>query len=85
MCESNYSQIRYTQYEKVGLRVNRIEERFKKLKKQGKKAFISFITAGDPDFPTTKALVLELEKRGADIIELGVPFSDPLAEGPVIQ
>ncbi len=65
--------------------MNRIEERFKELKKQGKKAFIAFITAGDPDFATSKALVLELEKRGADIIELGVPFSDPLAEGPVIQ
>jgi tryptophan synthase alpha chain len=65
--------------------VNRIKKRFEELKKQGKKAFISFITAGDPDFATSKALVLELEKRGADIIELGVPFSDPLAEGPVIQ
>ena len=77
--------MRNTIYEKVGLRVNRIEERFKELKKQGKKAFIPFITAGDPDLATSKALVLELEKRGADIIELGVPFSDPLAEGPVIQ
>ncbi len=65
--------------------MNRIEERFRDKKKQGKKAFISFITAGDPDFAISKALVLELEKRGADIIELGVPFSDPLAEGPVIQ
>jgi len=65
--------------------VNRIEKRFKELKKEGKKAFISFITAGDPNFATNKALVLELEKRGADIIELGVPFSDPLADGPIIQ
>ncbi len=69
----------------MGLRVNRIDRKFRELKKQDKKAFISFVTAGDPDFATSKALVLELEKRGADIIELGVPFSDPLAEGPVIQ
>ena len=65
--------------------MNRIGKKFKELKKQGEKAFISFITAGDPDFATSKALVLELEKRGTDIIELGVPFSDPIAEGPVIQ
>ena len=65
--------------------MNRIEKRFEELKKQGKKAFIPFITAGDPDLVKTKALVLELEKRGADIIELGIPFSDPIAEGPVIQ
>jgi len=65
--------------------MNRIEKRFEELKKQGKKAFIPFITAGDPDLATTRALVLELEKRGADIIELGIPFSDPIAEGPVIQ
>ncbi|HHT9123452.1 MAG TPA: tryptophan synthase subunit alpha, partial [Candidatus Wunengus sp. YC63] len=47
--------------------------------------FIPFITAGDPDLQTTKALILELEKRGADIIELGIPFSDPIADGPIIQ
>ena len=65
--------------------MNRIEKRFEELKKQGRKAFIPFITAGDPDLITTRALVLELEKRGADIIELGIPFSDPIAEGLVIQ
>lgn len=65
--------------------MNRIRKRFEELRKQGKKAFIPFITAGDPDFLTTKALVFELEKRGADIVELGVPFSDPLADGPIIQ
>lgn len=65
--------------------MNRIEEKFKELRKKKKKAFIPFLTAGDPDLETVKALVLELEKRGADIIELGVPFSDPLADGPVIQ
>lgn len=49
------------------------------------KAFIPFITAGDPDLSTTKKLVFALEAAGADIIELGIPFSDPTAEGPVIQ
>ena len=49
------------------------------------KAFISFITCGDPDLETTKKVVLEACKNGADLIELGIPFSDPTAEGPVIQ
>lgn len=49
------------------------------------KAFIPFITCGDPDLKTTAALVKEMEKNGADLIELGIPFSDPTAEGPVIQ
>ena len=49
------------------------------------KAFIPFITCGDPDLETTKAIVREMEKNGADLIELGIPFSDPTAEGPVIQ
>ena len=49
------------------------------------KAFIPFITCGDPDIETTKACVREMVKNGADLIELGIPFSDPMAEGPVIQ
>ena len=49
------------------------------------KAFIPFITCGDPDIETTKKCVLEMIKSGADLIELGIPFSDPTAEGPVIQ
>ncbi|MBR4993622.1 MAG: tryptophan synthase subunit alpha [Lachnospiraceae bacterium] len=49
------------------------------------KAFIAFITCGDPDLETTKAAVIEAVKNGADLIELGIPFSDPTAEGPVIQ
>jgi tryptophan synthase alpha chain len=65
--------------------MNRIEKRFRELKKKNKKAFIVFITAGFPNFEITRRLVLELEKNGADLIELGVPFSDPLADGPVIQ
>ncbi|MFA5276349.1 MAG: tryptophan synthase subunit alpha [Candidatus Omnitrophota bacterium] len=65
--------------------MNRIETKFKQLKKNGKKAFIAFITAGYPDLRTTEKLVLGLSGIGVDIIELGVPFSDPLADGPVIQ
>ncbi len=65
--------------------MSKIGEKFEELGKKGEKAFIAFITAGDPDLETTGALVLELEKRGVDIIELGVPFSDPLADGPTIQ
>ena len=49
------------------------------------KAFIPFITCGDPDLETTKACIYEMVKAGADLIELGIPFSDPTAEGPVIQ
>lgn len=65
--------------------MNRIEVKFKELKAKGKKAFIAFITAGDPNISTTESLVLEFEKLGVDIVELGVPFSDPLADGPTIQ
>ena len=65
--------------------MNRIDKKFIELKKKNKKAFIVFITAGYPDLSTTAKLVIELEKKGVDIIELGVPFSDPLADGPVIQ
>jgi len=65
--------------------LNRIEQTFDCLKQSKQKAFIAFITAGDPDIKTTRQLVVALERCGADIIELGVPFSDPLADGPVIQ
>ena len=65
--------------------MTRITERFEQLRKEGHKAFIPYITAGDPDLPTTEALVLALAQAGADIIKLGVPFSDPMADGPVIQ
>ena len=64
---------------------NRISEKFGMLKERGEKALITFITAGDPDLDKTKELVLVLEKAGADLIELGVPYSDPLADGPIIQ
>ena len=65
--------------------MNRIELKFRELKRREKKAFIAYIMAGDPNFKTTSDLVLELERRGVDIIELGVPFSDPIADGPTIQ
>ncbi len=65
--------------------MNRIDQKFIELRKVNRKAFIPFITAGDPDLAVTEDLVLALEKAGADIVELGVPFSDPMADGPVIQ
>jgi len=63
----------------------RISETFKRLQKEGKKAFIPYIMSGDPSLEKTKDIVLLFEECGADIVELGVPFSDPLADGPVIQ
>lgn len=65
--------------------MSRIDEKFASLRAQGRKALIPFIEAGDPDLETTRALVPVLEAAGADLIELGVPFSDPLADGPTIQ
>jgi tryptophan synthase alpha chain len=65
--------------------LGRIENAFAALKSEGRKAFIPFITAGDPDLETTESLLVELSHTGATIIELGVPFSDPMADGPVIQ
>jgi len=64
---------------------NRIEKTFAKLKANGKKALITFITAGDPNINKSKEIIFELEKSGADIVELGIPFSDPMADGPTIQ
>lgn len=65
--------------------MNRIDKKFKSLKKKKRKALIAFLTAGDFGLSTTKKLVLEFDRRGVDIIELGVPFSDPIADGPTIQ
>lgn len=65
--------------------MSRISRSFKRLKKSGKKAMIAYIMAGDPTITATKRYIMELESAGADIIELGVPFTDPLADGPTIQ
>jgi tryptophan synthase alpha chain len=65
--------------------MTRIGKTFASLKRLGRGGFIPFITAGDPDLPTTESLLIELAAAGADIIELGVPFSDPIADGEVIQ
>lgn len=65
--------------------MGRIGESFARLKKEKRKALVIFITAGDPDIETTVKLVKAASAAGADIVELGVPFSDPLADGPVIQ
>lgn len=64
---------------------SKIRKMFQNLQQQGHKALIPFITAGDPDLATTTRLIPTLAEAGADIIELGVPFSDPMADGPVIQ
>ena len=64
---------------------DRIGERFAGLRAEGRAGFITFVTAGDPDFETSLAIVKGLPAAGADLIELGMPFSDPMADGPAIQ
>ncbi|MBZ0146056.1 MAG: tryptophan synthase subunit alpha [Pseudorhodoplanes sp.] len=63
----------------------RIDRRFTDLKKEGRAALVTFLTAGDPDGPTSLAILKNLPAAGADVIELGMPFSDPMADGPAIQ
>jgi tryptophan synthase alpha chain len=63
----------------------RLELKFNELKRTGGKVFVPYITAGDPSLEATEQIILELARSGPDIIELGVPFSDPMADGPVIQ
>jgi tryptophan synthase alpha chain len=65
--------------------MSRIEKTFADLKRENRRGFIPFITAGDPDLETTRDLIVELARAGATLIELGVPFTDPMADGPVIQ
>jgi len=65
--------------------VTRIEKRFGALKREGRAGLVTFITAGDPDYDTSLAILKALPSSGADIIELGMPFSDPMADGPAIQ
>ncbi len=65
--------------------MNRINKKFNELIEKNEKALITYVTAGDPDLDTTEKIIYAKIKGGADIIELGIPFSDPLADGPVIQ
>lgn len=64
---------------------NRIEQKMQKLQEKGEKAFITYMTAGLPDMAGCKELIKVQEKAGTDVLELGIPFSDPVADGPVIQ
>jgi len=64
---------------------SRIDRRFAALKKEGRKGLITFVTAGDPDYATSEKVLLGLPAAGADLIELGMPFSDPMADGPAVQ
>ncbi|MGA2330938.1 MAG: tryptophan synthase subunit alpha [Syntrophales bacterium] len=63
----------------------RIDRKFRDLKQKKEKALVVYLTAGDPDLQTTRGLILAVEESGVDVIEIGVPFSDPTADGPVIQ
>jgi len=65
--------------------LNRIEVRFEELARRGEKALVTYLTAGDPNIETSEAVLLAVAESGADILEIGVPFSDPLADGPSIQ
>jgi tryptophan synthase alpha chain len=65
--------------------MTRIDDTFARLRKEGKKAFVSYIMAGDPDVETSMAVLRGLPAAGVDIIELGMPFTDPMADGPTIQ
>ncbi|HYP01305.1 MAG TPA: tryptophan synthase subunit alpha [Pyrinomonadaceae bacterium] len=65
--------------------MSRIAETFARLRAEARRCFIPFMAAGDPDLETTRALIVELARAGASVLELGVPFSDPMADGPVIQ
>jgi tryptophan synthase alpha chain len=64
--------------------MNRIDALFTRLRNEGRRAFMPFITAGDPDLSTTAGLITELVARGAHMVEVGIPYSDPIADGPVI-
>jgi len=65
--------------------MSRLDETFARLRARGERALLPYFTAGDPSLADTRRLVIEAARRGADVVELGVPFSDPLADGPVIQ
>jgi tryptophan synthase alpha chain len=65
--------------------MRRIEERFAHLRRSGKTGLVTYVTAGDPDLTKSAEIITRLDRAGADVLEIGVPFSDPLADGPVIQ
>jgi len=65
--------------------MSRLSDTFARLKKEGRAAFVPFITAGDPDMETSFAILQQLPASGADVIELGMPFTDPMADGPAVQ
>ncbi len=65
--------------------MGRIDQRFERLQKSHERALIPYVTAGDPNVEMTKTLVREMVRRGGDLVEIGVPFSDPLADGPIVQ
>ena len=69
----------------TGLQMSQITEAFQRCRRERRKAFIPFVAAGDPDWKATAAVLRILDNAGADIIELGIPFSDPIADGPIIQ
>ena len=64
---------------------NRIDQKFVALENEKKKALVTFVTSGDPDFNSSKKIIESLPKFGADFVEIGIPFSDPMADGPTIQ
>lgn len=65
--------------------MNRIDEKFKQLKAENKKALIPYVTTGTPNIKRTEEIILAVEKAGADLVEMGIPYSDPLADGPIIE
>ncbi len=65
--------------------MSRIEERFTQLRRAGKSGLVTYVTAGDPDLQRSADIITRLDRAGADVLEIGVPFSDPLADGPIIQ
>ncbi len=67
------------------MKASRIDRRFAALKKEGRPALVTFTTAGDPDYDTSVAIIKAMPKAGADLIEVGMPFSDPMADGPAVQ
>ena len=63
----------------------RMDARFAKVKEEGRPALVTFVMSGDPDYDTSLAILKRLPSAGADVVELGMPFSDPMADGPTIQ